>query len=101
MARIKLATSFLAPDFSFSKLAVQSTNNTRTAILTLKRGEGLIWPPPLFFQKFIFQRKGDALFFCDLLLSISYIFLESFIEIPQLVKITHPRKEYLQKTKPY
>ena len=42
MARIKLANSFLAPDFSFSKLTVQSTNNTRTAVLTLKRGEGSI-----------------------------------------------------------
>ena len=60
MARIKLVTSFLAPDFSFSKLTVQSTNNTRTAVLTLKRlGGGVVnLTPSVVFPKIYFPEKG-------------------------------------------
>ena len=89
MARIKLATSFLVPDFSFSKLTVQSTNNTRTAVLTLKRlggGSGQFDPLCCFSKNLFSRERVKPWFFVTFNVIISYISPKSFIEIPQLVQ---------------
>ena len=43
-------------------------------------------PPLWFFEKYIFQREGETLFFFTFYITISHIFPESFIEISEVVQ---------------
>ena len=54
-------------------------------------GFNLIPPPLWFFEKGIFLREGEILFFCDFCFSVTFdiilrhIFPENVIEFPQIV----------------
>ena len=71
---------------NFSKISLL---NMKILVMCMwGRGVGSIWPPLWFFQKFVFQRKVEALFFGTFNAVISYILSENFVEIPQVVQMS-------------